>query len=682
MSEVGGVLWALAVDDDPEMVREVETLLANPRLKLEFADTPNAFGRLLETQSFDLALIHLHAGSLALLEPLARQLRSTEPPIPLVTLVGPDDDSAVAAVDTGAAGCVRIDNPRALVRILGERVALMLEQRDQAAALNQTRDIQNRYNLLLETSSEAIAYLHEGLHIYANPSYLQLFGYQALEDLEGFSILDLLQSTAADSDLKQILKAINRGQLPDGAVPVQARTADGDPFNALAEFAPARYDGEACTQIMVREQRAPVGDADMAQELEKLRTHDLLTGLLNRQAFIAALTEEMHQRTGDAHVAVLLLALDEDDALRNELGTIGTDQLIRGAAERMVEVVDAGLLPARLSDHVLAARLWFEQRSEAEELATRLVERFSGAIFEVEGKSPSITASVGLAIGGSDLFSIDDLLHQAERALREAQRAGGNAYLRYRPPSGNGDGGEDRTWVERLRHALNNDDFRLVYMPITSMEDETLSLYEFENRLRLDGSDEIIVPEVFLDAAMNAGLGAELDRALIDNVAAWRAASTHPPDRMLLPLSWQTLEDARIVELLQTLVDEGALPGPSLVLAFRAAEIATRLRELQRFISRFGARGVQFALTEVQPDTRIGPLVRHLDLAFIKLGGKLGPALKGDEAGRRQLEALVTEAAAQSIQVIAPPVEATTDLATLWQIGITLVQGDFIRDDG
>ena len=48
---------------------------------------------------------------------------------------------------------------------------------------------------------------------------------------------------------------------------------------------------------------------------------------------------------------------------------------------------------------------------------------------------------------------------------------------------------------------------------------------------------------------------------------------------------------------------------------------------------------------------------------------------------RQALESLAAAAASHKIQVIAPQVENTTDLATLWQFGITLVQDDFVRDE-
>jgi len=681
MTEEVAPLNILAVDDDPGTMREIESQLGDSRLRFHFADTSNAFSRILEAEPVDLALVHIHSGSEPLLDPLARQLRASEPPIALIAMVSPDAEAALAAAHSGVNGCVRIDDQRSVARVTRERVALIRENRSQSEALRQSSDIHERYNLLLESSREAIAYLHEGLHIYANPSYLDLFGYSDFEELEGFSILDLLSAGEGAADLKQLLKSLSRGDLPNEALELKAHRADGQEFIASVEFSPARYDGEACTQIMIRERIEAGDNAELQQEIEKLRSHDILTGLLNRQAFIHQLQDELASPLENRHMAVILVSLDEHSSLQEKIGAAATDLLIRQTAEVFGEAIDDQMLPARLSDHILAARIWFEARSEAEALATRIIEMFSGRVLEIRDKSPTVTASVGLAVGGSQLFSADELLAQAESALREAQRTGGNSYVRYRPSSDATDAGDAAQWTERLRHALNNEEFRLVRLPITSMEDDDFLISEFESRMRVDGSDEIIMPATFRPAAVQSGLATEVDRDLIQNLIRW--LGNHPEDKedMLVPLSGQSLADDGFIVELQGLVDDETINGRRLILGFQEAEVRESVRELQRLISRLGARGVRFALLDVTPDAKVDLVLKNVNIDFLKLGGDVSAALRNNELARQALESLAAAAAAQDIQVIAPQVENTTDLATLWQFGITLVQDDFVRDE-
>jgi len=671
----------LAVDDDPGSVREIESALDDPSLRFHFADTANALSRTIEVQPIDLAVLHLHTGSEALLDPLKRLVRASSPPTALIVLVGPEPNAALAAAGCGVQGCARVDDPAGVKHVIEERAAVIRRERSQALALAQSRDIHERYNLLLESSREAIAYLHEGLHIYANPSYLELFGYPDFDAIEGVSVLDLLSSPDGAHDLKKLLRALSRGQLPEEAMEFSAHRDDGAEFRASAEFSPARYEGEACTQIMVRE-RVEAGDSsELQEEIEKLRSHDLLTGLLNRQAFIRKLQAELEQPPDDRHVAVLLAAVDEQEELQRKVGAAATDLIVRQSAEAFVEVIGQDMLPARLSDHVLAARIRFADRDEAKSMATRVVENYSGRILEIRDKSPTVTGSVGLAVGGSHHFTADELLAQAESALREAQRAGGNSYMRYRPGSAAADAGDTGEWAERLRHALNNRDFRLVRLPITSMDDDTFTISEFETRLREEGSDEIILPATFRPAALASGLAPELDRDLLDSLVRWCGNNPDSGGEMIVPLSAQSLTDPEFPRELQRLVDDETLDGRRLILGFFESEVRENLRELQRLVSRLGARGVRFALLGVAPDSRIDLVLKNVRIDYIKLGGDLGAALRNDDQQRAALQSLAAEAANNETRVIAPQVENTTDLATLWQLGITLVQDDFVQDE-
>lgn len=681
MTENKHLVNLLAVDDGPESVREIEEVLENRSLRMHFADTPNAFGRILEDQPIDLGLIHIHDGSQALLDPLVRLLRGHQPPIPLFAVVDPQPGSALAAAAAGVCGCVRVDDMRGVARVLGERVRMMAENRQQAEQLLRTHDIQERYNLLLESSSEAIAYLHQGLHIYANPSYIKLFGYGNFDELEGFSILDLLSPGKSGVDIKQLLKSLARGELPDDALELKAHRADRESFHARAEFAPAHYDGESCTQILIREVVEAANNVELKRELEKLRTHDLLTGLLNRQSFIAGLNEVINQADENTNIAIVLVTLDHLHELQRKVGSAATDLLIQQFAAKFVELTKESMMPARLSDYVLAARLLFNQRSEAEQLATRLVEGFSGRILEVGNKSPTVTASVGLALDSSSMFNADELLGQAESALREAERSGGNSYLRYRPGASNGGESDDgEGMLDQVRYALGDRKFRLIQVPITSMEDDDFMLHEFETRMRIEGSDEIVMASAFRDVASNAGLSAQIDRQMLDSLEEW--LKKHPDDRheLIIPLSYQSFDDREVMDKIQKLLDQGALDERRLVLGFYLDEVAEHLRELQRLTNRFAVRGVRFALLNAVPDPRIEMILKNVLVQFIKLGGDITSALRNDEQGRKALEELAARAARRDIRVIAPPVEATTDLATLWQFGITLVQGDFVRE--
>ena len=56
------------------------------------------------------------------------------------------------------------------------------------------RESEQRARALMESSRDAIAYIHDGMHVLANDAYLTLFGYNAFEEVEGMPMIDMVQA--------------------------------------------------------------------------------------------------------------------------------------------------------------------------------------------------------------------------------------------------------------------------------------------------------------------------------------------------------------------------------------------------------------------------------------------------------------------------------------------------------
>lgn len=672
----------LIVDDDAASQQYIHGLLdSGNAVRTLFADTKAALKRTFKSETVGLVVLHLNKASTGLFKLVLRLARDQDPRIPLLVLVDDQDaESALAAADAGVEGMASFGDERGIRRLLKYFIEHSTARGRSEKALQKLKEIESRYSLLLESSNEAVAYLHEGLHVYANPAYLKLFGYAQNEDMQGLSMLDLLTTGEKSVDLKHLHKALSHDEIPDASLEVLAHRSDGSTFAADASFFSARYEGENCVQMVIRE-RAIDTDQELEKKLQQLRTRDLLTGLYNRQAFLERLYADCENPDSDVFVAVLVFQLDDLAKLQEKLGFGAADSLIRQSADLLSSAVDESAYPARLGDHTFALRLLIPERQEAERLARQIVEHCSGHIIEVRDKSLTVTASVGLAIAGSYNADAEELIGQAETALGEASRTGGSSYVRYRPRiSETVD--TDENWLKRLRHALDNDEFRLVELPITSMEDDHFIIHEVEARLRSEDSDEVLLPETYLPVAARVGLATDLDRDLIQRFADLLKSSTHPDDSLwMLPLCGATLGNKDAVNWIQEQLDAEVLPARQMIFGLRETDIRDQIRTAQQFIQRFATRGVRFSLIEVGQDAHLEPILKNLDVQFIKLLPEMTFNIGGNEPLRHKLEIFIRHADERDVKLIAPRVEHTSDLATLWQFGVTLVQGDFVREE-
>ncbi|TVQ30244.1 MAG: EAL domain-containing protein [Wenzhouxiangella sp.] len=673
----------LVVTEDPSAPRELLNMLGEDSgVRTLFADTGNAVSRTFETDQVDVLMVQIDAGDLPLFETCTRLAREQDEPVPVLAIIKADDaKAAVAAAGLGVEGSVFATNQRQIKRLTLFLVDSVRSRRDSKIAMRRLEEIESRYTLLLDSSSESIAYIHEGLHIYANRAYLELFGFDSFEDLEGLSMLDLLSAEKDGPDLKKVLKALSRDEIPDEDMVLKAHRQDGTDFKATVDFSPARYGGEYCAQMLVREQFSQ-SDPALAEELEKLKTRDMLTGLLNRHAFLQQLNEQAQERLDTTGLSVLLVSLDKHDELQAKLGLGATDALIRESAALFRAACGEDCVMARLSDHSFGILANIETREEAEAMAARIVDHCSGKIIDVRDTSLTVSASVGLAVAGSEIDDADMLLSQADSALHEALHAGGNAYVRYRPRvSGDADE-DDSAWAERLRHALDYDEFRLVTSPITSMDDDGFLINEVETRLRTEDSDEVMMPAVYLPAASRLGLASKLDTDMIRRLASAIAEKPAASDHLwLIPLCLDTICDEESLHSLKTLLQGGKLAAAKVIWGVREPEVRDKLRRVQSFIETFKPLGARFALCDVGPESVVEPLLKHLELDFLRMAPEMIQNLSGNDTLRQALSEMVHLADEHQVRVIAPKVEHTGDLATLWQFGITLVQGDFVREE-
>jgi diguanylate cyclase (GGDEF)-like protein len=157
--------------------------------------------------------------------------------------------------------------------------------------------------------------------------------------------------------------------------------------------------------------------------------HDPLTGLPNRTLFLERLRQALGRaaRGGPSRVAVLLLDLDGFKAVNHQLGHDAGDRLLVDASRRIEQQLRAADTLARLDGDTFAILLQdVEHEGHAVRVARRIRENL-GRPFVVAGWPRPATASVGIAVADNARARVEDILHDAEAALRRARAAGGAA---------------------------------------------------------------------------------------------------------------------------------------------------------------------------------------------------------------------------------------------------------------
>ncbi|KRG70913.1 EAL domain-containing response regulator [Pseudoxanthomonas dokdonensis] len=542
------------------------------------------------------------------------------------------------------------------------------------------RETERRCDALIASSRDPIAYIHEGMHIRANEAYLEMFGFESFEDVEGLSLLDLVAPQYV-ADFKQLLKQLGKGEASPPRFELEARSLDGDSFPATLEFTTATYEGESCVQVVFR--RREELDPELAREVEELRQRDMVTGLLNRPAFLRELEAAVSKvAQGDQQYGLLLLEPDHFQRLLPEIGISHADELIAAMAARIRERVPADASVARFGERTFAILLAGNHANTAS-LSEKLQAAFASHVFNVANRSVSFTASSGGVQIGERIASVGQVLARATESLQTAVGLGGNRIEIFDP--GAADRAEEervQSWVQQLQAALANDGFVLHYQPVVSLQGDTTEVYEV--LLRLDANGELVMPQAFMGIAEDNKLLDAIDRWVVSHaiqVMGERKRSGKPV-RLLVKVNPASFADGRLLEVIAQQLAAHDVAGDCLWLETAEAKVFTHLRQAQAFQAGLQRLGCKLGLEQFGAGLDSFQLLAHVQPAFLKIDRVFTQELSKTPEHQTKIREIAERAQEQGIITIAEHVQDAGTMSFLFTSAVDYVEGNFLATSG
>lgn len=672
------VLRLLIVDDSVEAAEAIVSGLRNTGIAVRPTRPENEDefeGQL--AGALDLLLVAPTATTVPF-DTVLQRVNASGKDLPVVLLADAVDDALL--LQTTAAGVRAItlrghmDHIQSVV--CGEWADLDA-RRAQRRLETQVRETERRCDSLIESSRDPIAYIHEGMHIRANQAYLEMFGFESFEDVEGMSILDMIAPGAVDS-FKALLKRLSKGEPPPPRHEVEARTFDGAAFPAVMEFSPASYEGEACQQVVFRRQEL---DPELAREVEELRQRDQATGLLNRATFLRALEDTVANAAQHAGShALLLIEPDHYARLLQEIGLDAADELIAAIATRLRTVLGPDDVAARFGEHQLAVLRRNSDHAATAALAEAARAAFADHVLEVGERSLNATVSIGGVQVGQKIASVSAVLGKASAGVQSASGVGGNRFELFDP--GAVDRAEEervKAWVARIRDALDADRFITVYQPLVSLtgeEGETYNAY-----LRMQGEPgELVQPLTFLQIAEEHGLLWEIDRWVVGHAISVIGDRLKQGKRttLLVKITEVSLQDDSLISHMSEQLARHGAEGSLLVLQLPESKVFTHLRAAQAFQEKAKALGVRIALEQFGAGLNSFQLLTHFDAAMLKIDRSFVEDLSSNKEHQERVREIASRAQELGKKTIAEFVQDAGSMSILFGAGIDYAQGHFL----
>ncbi|WCE06979.1 GGDEF domain-containing phosphodiesterase [Pseudomonas sp. JBR1] len=630
------------------------------------------------SQSWDLAILAPPSPELDSHAVLQR-LRQQVPHLAIIQRVAPGDSEAVlTALRQGARDATASDNDEHLLLASLRELGNLADRHERRRLEQALAEAEQRCQLLLANAVDAVAYVHDGLHIHVNLAYVELLGYPSADDLEITPLMDLI----AAADQPALRDAFR--QLRDDPSPLeldcQGVRHDGSTIDLRLRLTPAIYLDEPCVQLHLREARvAPAAEA-LEEQLREVRFQDTLTGLLNRSRMLDLLEDALERARLGAPASFAYLSIDRYPTLLAELGIDAMDELLVTLAERLREHFGTLVTLSRFADDAFTALLPQAADASLDTTFERLLGRQERKPLALAGRNLAISYSIGVVGLDTHAKSAGDLVDRAHRSARQVAQRGGNACKRYDPQEELAAAANRGNLVAMVKQALQQNGFRLLFQPVIGLRGSSHEYYEALLRL-INPQGEEVSPAEFARTARDSGLSGQIDRWVIHQ--AVRQLGEHRArghgTRIFVHLSGATLGDLELLPWLSKTLEAQQLDAEAVIFQMSEEDLLAQPEQALAMAQRLRRQGHPITLSGFASGDQPLAALRFLVPDYVKLSGKLIKDL-GQPDHQERLKAMVADLSAQNVQTIAPFVESASVLAQLWQVGVHFIQGYYLQE--
>ena len=414
------------------------------------------------------------------------------------------------------------------------------------------------------------------------------------------------------------------------------------------------------------------------EKLNYYARHCPLTDLPNRVEFMSHLNLAIQraQENPEARFAVLFLDLDRFKVINDSLGHVVGDKLLIAIAARLRTCLRPGDVVARLGGDEFTVLL---NRTGGETDVARVVERVQAKISEpctIDNYEVFTTASVGIILSDSVNRAPEDYLRDADSAMYRAKEGGKARYEIF-----------DREMhvqnlnilqVETdLRHAVEREEFEVLYQPIVDIRSGEVSEFEALIRWR-HPSLGLMSPDRFVGVAEETGLIIPIGKWVLERscrqIAEWQSSIDRKLSVSVNLSAKQLMHPSLTVTVEQILLETGLHPKQlklevteSTVMEHSERSMAV-LKELDQIgillsTDDFGTGYSSLSYLQQFPFDRM-----KIDRSFVE---KLGADKKSDAIVKTILMLGIN----LGLEVVAEGIETAAQLELLQTLGCRLGQG-------
>ncbi len=522
----------------------------------------------------------------------------------------------------------------------------------------------------INMSEDSIFILDSNLNIiYVNEGTIKTSEYSR-EELIGKPYSQLLSRTHSPEFVESLLGKL-REQKPFSGL-ITCRTKSGKLKKLIATITPYREFDEAeyfivtCTDITQQHQ--------LQESLEKMLTHDPLTGMINRREFLNKVKNALHTLSHTKlKGAMCVLNTVKLKYVNQAFGFETGDKLLIEIANRLKKLIRPFDIAARLTSDRFAV-FFNNLKTEEDALIAvlRLMEKLSET-YQIGPRKIEIFFEAGVSLFPEDSTLADELLQKAEIAVSDA-KGKSKAAIGFYKEKIKKDAERKILLKNEISEALKNNEFTVYYQPYFDISGK--EVVGAEGLIRWNKPSGQIPPMEFIPYLEETGMISEVEEWLTGFVPS-RMVRWKKKGLKLVPISLNispsSFKNRDFIESLRFNIN-GIDPG------FISLEIIERvfldnIAYTKDILSKLRSQGFKIYMDDFGTGYSSLSHLSNTPIDCIKIDISFIRKMTQDTNTKAIVKTIITLANELNISTIAEGVEKKEQLEMLSEFGCTYIQG-------
>ncbi|MFT5782516.1 MAG: diguanylate cyclase (GGDEF)-like protein [Pseudomonas sp.] len=406
------------------------------------------------------------------------------------------------------------------------------------------------------------------------------------------------------------------------------------------------------------------------RDIAHVRSHDELTGLLNRRSFEAAVAQTL---ASTDNYAFIYAHIDQFSLLNSSCGHLAGDSYLKQVAALLRKQMPESATVARIGGADFAVALAKTDGGRAFQLAEALRSTIEANAFDWQGNSHGITMSLGMVLT-SDRHDVVNVFCDLQMACNAAKESGRNRVHIYEEQT-DGAGAGLMAIAGRVDGIVERGELSLRLQKIAPAPFEHNELPHYEVLLVMQNDLSLLD---FISAAERYNRMTKVDRWVLKSIFSHLAQ--HPnfwniSGGVSINLSGSSLNDDKLLGFIEALFDQYQLPAEKICFELTETTAVANLTKTADFVRHLQKFGCTFSIDDFGTGFSSFEYLKRLPVDFVKIDGGFVKEIERSPSDLAMVRSINEIAHVLGRKTIAEYVETVSIREQLVAMGVDYVQG-------